>query len=70
MVGGAEIYALAFRNARKFTSREVQAAPEGDAFFPNLSPAEFREVKAERIRPGGAPTDEHPFTFIDLERRS
>ena len=47
---------------------EVHASPAGDAMFPSFDRSAFREVRRRDYPPG--PDDEHPFTFIDLERRS
>jgi dihydrofolate reductase len=68
VVGGAEIYALALPDIMKIFLTRVHASPAGDAILPELSPAEFREVRREDHPEG--PDDEHPFTFIDLDRRS
>jgi dihydrofolate reductase len=68
VVGGAEIYALALPHIQKIFLTRVHASPFGDAVFPDVSPAEFREI-CRRDHPKG-PDDEHSFTFIDLERRS
>jgi dihydrofolate reductase len=46
---------------------EVHASPEGDAVFPSFDRSQFREVKREDHPK--SPDDEHPFTFIDLEKR-
>jgi dihydrofolate reductase len=67
VVGGAEIYALALPHVRKIYLTEVHAAPEGDAVFPSYDRSQFCETKRVE-HPKGA-DDEHPFTFIDLERR-
>ena len=42
------------------------ASPEGDAIFPPFDRSAFREVGGDHPR---RPDDEHPFTFVDLERR-
>lgn len=68
VVGGAEIYRLALPHVGKIYLTEVATAPEGDAFFPPVDRTLFREVA--RIGHPKGPDDEHPFTFIDLERRS
>ena len=68
VVGGAEIYKLAMPHVEKIYLTEVAAAPEGDAFFPPVDRTIFREVA--RVARPKSPDDEHPFTFIDLERRS
>lgn len=67
VVGGAEIYALALPHAQKIYLTEVATAPEGDAVFPDYDRSRFREV-SRSAHPSSA-DDEHPFTFIDLERR-
>jgi dihydrofolate reductase len=68
VAGGAEIYALALPQVERMHLTQVHAAPEGDAFFPPYDRSAFREVR--RVEPPRGPEDEHPFTFIDLERRS
>lgn len=66
VVGGAEIYALALPHADRIHLTEVDAAPEGDTFFPDFDRSRFRETLRE-AHPAGA-RDEHAFTFLDLER--
>lgn len=68
VVGGAEIYKIALPHVQTIYLTEVAAAPEGDAFFPPVDRSQFRE-RARIAHPKG-PDDEHPFTFIDLVRRS
>jgi dihydrofolate reductase len=67
-VGGSEIYGLALPEAEKLYLTEVEACPEGDAVFPPYDRGAYREVR--RIAHPKGPDDEHPFTFIDLEKRS
>ncbi|EIM28039.1 dihydrofolate reductase [Microvirga lotononidis] len=67
VAGGAEIYALSLPHVRSIFMTKVQVAPEGDAVFPEFDRSQFRETKREDHSKG--PDDEHPFTFIDLERR-
>ena len=53
---------------KKIFLTRVHASPAGDAIFPALEPGRVPGGQA-----GGSPEspdDEHPFTFIDLERRS
>jgi dihydrofolate reductase len=68
VVGGAEVYKLALPQTRRLHLTLVHAEPEGDAVFPPYDRSAFREVRRQE-RPKG-PDDEHPFTFLDLERRS
>ena len=67
VAGGAEIYALALPQVQSIFLTKVQAAPEGDAVFPDFDRSQFRETRRED-HPKGR-DDEHSFTFIDLERR-
>ncbi|HEY8380667.1 MAG TPA: dihydrofolate reductase [Microvirga sp.] len=67
VVGGGEIYALSLPEVSRIHLTEVEAAPEGDAVFPDYDRTAFREVRRQ-AHPAG-PDDEHPFAFVDLERR-
>ena len=67
VAGGAEIYALALPYVQKIYLTEVHAAPRGDAVFPAFDRSLFREIRRTDHPQGG--DNEHPFTFIDLERR-
>jgi dihydrofolate reductase len=66
VVGGAEVYALALPHAHRLYLTQVHVAPEGDTFFPLFDRSAFRTVRSENYPAG--PDDEHPFTFVDLER--
>jgi dihydrofolate reductase len=67
VVGGADIFALALPEAQRIHLTLVHAAPEGNVLMPSFDRALFRELKREPHAQG--PDDDHPFTFIDLERR-
>lgn len=67
VAGGAEIYDLALPHVQTLFLTEVHTAPLGDAVFPSFDRSQFRETRREDHPKG--PDDEHPFTFIDLERR-
>jgi dihydrofolate reductase len=65
--GGGEIYAQTIGLADRLYITEVDLAPEGDALFPEIDPALWREAKRE---PGvRGPRDEAEFAFVDYERR-
>ncbi|MER2249886.1 dihydrofolate reductase [Methylorubrum podarium] len=66
VVGGAEIYRLALPHADRLHLTEVDAAPEGDAYFPSFDRDAFRETLREAHGPGER--DEFAFQFVDLER--
>ena len=67
IIGGAEIYRLALPDAVRLRLTVVHASPKGDVVFPPYDPADYVVVGRDE-RPAG-PDDEHPFTFLDLERR-
>jgi dihydrofolate reductase len=67
VVGGAEIYRLALPDTQRIHLTEVHTLPEGDTLFPAFDRTAFRETG--RVPHPAGPDDEHPFTFIDLERR-
>ncbi len=66
IIGGAEIYAAFLPRARRIYLTQIAASPEGDAFFPKLNPAEWRETRSET--PPQTPKDSAPFQFLTLER--
>ena len=67
VVGGAEIYAALMSRADRIVLSEVDLAPEGDAMFPPLDPARWKEVS--RQTPERGPKDEAGFTVKVFERR-
>jgi dihydrofolate reductase len=66
VIGGAEIYAQALPLAHILHLTEVDAAPDGDAWFAPLDPAQWQEVARETVAPG--PRDDCGFTVRRLER--
>ncbi|MCC3153116.1 dihydrofolate reductase [Hymenobacter sp. BT770] len=67
VIGGGEIYREALPYADVIYLTEVHHPFEGDAFFPALDPAEWREESRERHE-----ADEqhaYPFSFVTLRRR-
>lgn len=66
VIGGAELYRIALPLAQRIYLTRIHASPEGDTFFPDLVPAQWRQVERKTH-----PTDEfHPYalSFIELER--
>jgi dihydrofolate reductase len=66
IIGGADIYRQTIGQANRVYLTEVGAEPEGDAFFPALSPEEWRLTWSE-----AHPADEkhqYPYTFKLYER--
>lgn len=68
VIGGAEIYALALPLADRLQLTEVDAAIEGDAYFPDFDRSIWREVSRE---PGStAGPDNLHYDFVTYERRA
>lgn len=65
VIGGGEIYRLALPRADRIYLTEVKSAPAGDARFPELDPAEWREVSR---KDHGAQGDAPAHSFVVLER--
>jgi dihydrofolate reductase len=60
VIGGAELYRLALPRADRLYLTLIDANYDGDAFFPEFDPAEWRETARE---PGAG------FAFVTYERR-
>lgn len=66
VIGGAQIYALAFPHARRLRLTQVHAAPAGDVHFPSFDRGEWAEVSREG--PFQGEKDEYPFSLVDYQR--
>jgi len=67
VIGGAELYAQALPLADRLYLTLVRACPDGDTFFPDYDPADWRETDRE-----DRPADErnpYPYSFLTFERR-
>lgn len=64
IVGGGEIYAAALPLADRMQLTEVDLAPDGDAHFPAIERAAWRET----ARTGHTTADGVRFAFVDYER--
>jgi dihydrofolate reductase len=68
VIGGAEIYALALPLADRLALTEVDAAVDGNAYFPDFDRSAWRELSRE---PGLAPgPDGLRYDFVTYERRA
>jgi dihydrofolate reductase len=68
VLGGADLYQQTLPLADRLYLTEVDAAPEGDAFFPAFEESLFAETDREAFPAG--PKDEHAFVIRVLERKS
>jgi len=66
VIGGGEVYALALGRADRLYLTEVHAAPQGDAFFPEWTPGEWKEVSRDDRPAEGSDGPAH--SFVVLER--
>ena len=66
LAGGGELYAVLMCVADRLHITQVDLAPQGDAHFPAIDPALWRETA--RQSPPRGPRDEADFSFIDYER--
>ncbi|PZX53848.1 dihydrofolate reductase [Algoriphagus ratkowskyi] len=66
VIGGGEIYKEALPHAHQMQLTEVNASPEGDAFFPEFDKSNWKTSFSEHH-----PADErheYSFTYVDYER--
>lgn len=68
VIGGAQIYSAAMALADRLYLTEVDAAPAGEALFPEFDAADWSEIGRQDYDPGE--NDDHAFTFRALERAS
>ncbi len=64
VIGGAELYAHALSRAQRLELTEIDAAFDGDAFFPVVDRAQWRETKRE----AGVGADGLGYAFVTYER--
>ena len=64
--GGAEIFRALMNETQRIELTEIALEPEGDAFFPSLDKARWREIKRET--PPRGEKDEADFAFVTLAR--
>jgi dihydrofolate reductase len=67
VAGGGEIYAQTIGRASRLHITEVDLAPEGDARFPPIDPAVWREISRHKGERGLR--DDADFAFVEYERR-
>jgi len=66
IIGGTALFAAALPRAKRLYITEVDAAPEGDAVFPDFDASAFVETASESHQPGEK--DDHAFVFRVLDR--
>jgi dihydrofolate reductase len=66
VIGGGEIYAQSIASADILYITDVDAAPDGDVYFPPIDEANWQETAHENFPAG--PKDDHAFTFRTFTR--
>ncbi|HZQ12284.1 MAG TPA: dihydrofolate reductase [Pseudolabrys sp.] len=66
VIGGSDVFEAAMEVADRLEITRVHASPEGDSYFPEIDPQQWREVKRERRARG--PQDGADFTILTYER--
>ncbi len=67
IIGGADVYAQTMHIASRLCLTIVHAEVQGDAFFPEISPLEWRETSREEHPADSAHA--FPFSFVSYEKR-
>jgi dihydrofolate reductase len=65
--GGAEIFRALMDETQRIELTEIALEPKGDAYFPSLDMAQWRETRRETPPRGGR--DEADFAFVTLARQ-
>jgi dihydrofolate reductase len=64
-VGGADLYRQALSIAHRIYLTEIQRVFDGDAFFPEFDPGQWRETSRERHRTAGENGFEYHYVIYD-----
>jgi dihydrofolate reductase len=67
VIGGGQIYREALPICDKLEITEVNAEPEGDTFFPEINPNQWKEVEREEF--SADEKNEYPYAFVTYEKR-
>ncbi|MFC3152452.1 dihydrofolate reductase [Litoribrevibacter euphylliae] len=66
IIGGAQIYGMAFDQCDRFYLTQVHADVEGDAYFPEFDRSTWQEIGREEFKADGP--NPYDYSFIVLER--
>ena len=67
VIGGADIFSQAISMADRIYLTRVHTSGEADVFFPPFNPLEWTSVESARV--GADQNNQHPYTFITLNRK-
>ncbi|MEI9803477.1 MAG: dihydrofolate reductase [Pseudolabrys sp.] len=66
IIGGGDVFAAMMPQADRLEMTYVHASPDGDALFPAIDPAQWREIS--RTEHAAGPDDDAAFTVVTLQR--
>lgn len=67
IIGGGQIYREALPLCDQLEITEVHAEPEGDTFFPEIDPTQWKEIGREEF--SADEKNEFPYAFVTYEKR-
>ncbi len=67
VIGGADVFRQLLPRADRLYLTEIDAAFEGDTYFPEIERSEWREIERQRHEPDAR--NAYAYTFLTLERK-
>ncbi|MGB1173613.1 MAG: dihydrofolate reductase [Marinobacterium sp.] len=68
IIGGAQIYAQSLSIVDRLYLTQVEAEPEGDAYFPEIDYSQWQELGRQSF-PAGDQPNRYPYAFIVYDRK-
>lgn len=68
IIGGAQIYAQSLYIVDRLYLTQVEAEPEGDAYFPEIDYSQWQELGRQSF-PAGDQPNRYPYSFIVYDRK-
>jgi dihydrofolate reductase len=68
IIGGAQIYAQSLSIVDRLYLTQVEAEPEGDAYFPEIDYSQWQELGRQSF-PSGDQPNRYPYSFIVYDRK-
>jgi len=68
IIGGAQIYAQSLSIVDRLYLTQVEAEPEGDAYFPEIDYSQWQELGRQSF-PAGDQPNRYPYSFIVYDRK-
>ncbi len=68
IIGGAQIYAQSLSIDDRLYLTQVEAEPEGDAYFPEIDYSQWQELGRQSF-PAGDQPNRYPYSFIVYDRK-